>query len=288
MKLTCSEISCQNNKFFQKDGFYFRKSDSKYIQRYRCKVCGRRTSTARLSPCYRQKKRTINHLIESMYCSKVSMRRIALNLNVDKKTVARKVEFLGLQARKFNLKYLQKLRNNPVEHLQFDDLITKERTKMLPVTISVAVDADTRRILSLVATQIPAFGLLAKKSRAKYGYRKSEHKLGLKQMFQTIENVIAKDALIRSDEHKFYPEFVQAFFPNATYIRHKGGRGCIAGQGELKKLRRDPLFALNHTCAMLRDNISRLVRKSWCVTQSIEKLQLHLDLYMKFHNTKLI
>ncbi|MBD67124.1 MAG: hypothetical protein CME62_18130, partial [Halobacteriovoraceae bacterium] len=65
-------------------------------------------------------------------------------------------------------------------------------------------------------------------------------------------------------------------------------RGCIAGQGELKKLRRDPLFALNHTCAMLRDNISRLVRKSWCVSQSIEKLQLHLDLYMKFHNTKLI
>ena len=187
-----------------------------------------------------------------------------------------------------NLKYLQKLRNNPVEHLQFDDLITKERTKMLPVTISVAVDADTRRILSLVATQIPAFGLLARKSRAKYGYRKSEHKLGLKQMFQTIENIVASEALIRSDEHKFYPEFVQAFFPNANYIRHKGGRGCIAGQGELKKLRRDPLFALNHTCAMLRDNISRLVRKSWCVTQSIEKLQLHLDLYMKFHNTKLI
>tara|TARA_Y100000768_G_C23991011_1_gene692993 strand:+ start:797 stop:1447 length:651 start_codon:yes stop_codon:yes gene_type:complete len=216
------------------------------------------------------------------------MRRIALNLNVDKKTVARKVEFLGLQARMFNQKYLQKLRVNPVEHLQFDDLITKERTKMLPVTISVAVDAETRRILALVATQIPAFGLLAKKSRAKYGYRKSEHKLGLEQMFQKIEKVVAKNALIRSDEHKFYPEFVDRYFPSAVYIRYKGGRGCIAGQGELKRLARDPLFALNHTCAMLRDNISRLVRKSWCVSQSIEKLQLHLDLYMKFHNTKLI
>ncbi|EQC44199.1 hypothetical protein [Bacteriovorax sp. Seq25_V] len=48
------------------------------------------------------------------------------------------------------------------------------------------------------------------------------------------------------------------YFPEAEYRRYKGGRGCIAGQGELKKLRFDPLFTLNHTCAMFRSNINRL------------------------------
>jgi len=38
----------------------------------------------------------------------------------------------------------------------------------------------------------------------------------------------------------------------ATHRTVKGRRGSIAGQGELKKIGFDPLFSLNHTCAMLR------------------------------------
>jgi IS1 family transposase len=39
---------------------------------------------------------------------------------------------------------------------------------------------------------------------------------------------------------------------------------------------------------MMRDDINRLVRRSWCVTQSVEMLQHHLEIYKKFHNTKLV
>ncbi|HLT21984.1 MAG TPA: hypothetical protein VKZ84_01005, partial [Bacteriovoracaceae bacterium] len=72
--------------------------------------------------------------------------------------------------------------------------------------------------------------------------------------------------------------------PRAEHIRHKGGRGCIVGQGELKKLARDPLFTLNHTCAMLRANINRLVRKTWCTNKKIERLKMHLDIFIDFYN----
>ena len=81
---------------------------------------------------------------------------------------------------------------------------------------------------------------------------------------------------------------LKACFPGKTHFRHKGGRGCITGQGELKKLRFDPLFSLNHTCAMLRANINRLFRKTWCTTKKKEGLERHLAVYMDFHNTRLL
>ncbi|MCP4050867.1 MAG: transposase, partial [bacterium] len=74
----------------------------------------------------------------------------------------------------------------------------------------------------------------------------------------------------------------------ASHEKSKGEKGCVAGQGELKKVRIDPLFAINHTLAMLRANINRLVRKTWCTTKKPERLLDHLAIYTWFHNTKLI
>jgi hypothetical protein len=288
MALRCSEDSCFNNKYFQKDGFYFRKSDSKKIQRYRCKICGKRTSNAQLSSAYGQKKRTINHLVESLICSKVSYRRAAKILNVDKKTIQRKVIFLGLKAKKYNHKFLKIFYKRKATHIQFDDLITKEKTKLKPLTISATVDVDSGLLLSLVASQIPSFGHLAKISRKKYGKRESFHKVGLKTMFDEIYPFVDEFSEIRSDEHNLYPSFVSQYFPKSFYKRFPSIKGCVAGQGELKRSARDPLFGINHKFAMMRDDINRLVRRSWCVTQSVEMLQHHLEIYKKFHNTKLV
>ena len=74
------------------------------------------------------------------------------------------------------------------------------------------------------------------------------------------------------------------YLPGRDYRQYPGGRGAIAGQGELKKKKHDPLFILNHTCAMLRGCINRLIRRTWCTTKRPRRLQMHLDLYVDFHN----
>ena len=66
--------------------------------------------------------------------------------------------------------------------------ITTEHTKLKPLSVSIAVDADRRFILEAQVSQIPTFGHL----------------------------------------------------PETNYQRYKGGRGCVVGQGELKKLKSDP------------------------------------------------
>ncbi len=211
------------------------------------------------------------------------MRRCALVLNINRITVERKLIYLAKKANKSQQEFLQELRGK-VTHLQFDDLITSEHTKMKPLTISLAVDAQRRYILGTFVASIGAFGHLAELSRKKYGRRPHHHKKALKNLFDTMAPTIAPHALVESDEHSFYPSFVRAHLPGTEYRRHPGGRGAIAGQGELKKLKYDPLFMLNHTCAFLRANINRLVRRSWCTTKKPAMLQRHLDILVDFYN----
>ena len=91
-----------------------------------------------------------------------------------------------------------------------------------------------------------------------------------------------------SDECTFYGPAVQRYFPQAVYHQFKGEKSSVAGQGELKKTVMDPLFSINHTFAMLRANINRLVRKTWCTTKKISRLIDHLTIYAYVHNTMLI
>jgi hypothetical protein len=99
--------------------------------------------------------------------------------------------------------------------------------------------------------------------------------------------LIKEDGAVTSDENPHYPKWVKKHLPNAEHIRIPGGRGTITGQGELRDKRFDPMFSLNHTCAMLRANINRLFRRTWCTSKKIERLRDHIALYVDFHNRKL-
>ena len=270
----------------QKNGFYFRPSDSKNIQRWICKSCKKHFSAATFQAPYRHHKRRVNPLVAQLLSSGVSQRRIALLLRITRVTVARKLAYLAKHAEKSHEEWLQTLPK--VTEAQFDDLITIEHTKCKPLAISLAVEAGTRRILGFEVSSIPASGLLASLARRKYGPRKNERPFALQRLFEKIGKALDPRVCFRSDEDPAYPPLVRRHFPGAAHYRHPGGRGCIRGQGELKKLAFDPLFSLNHTCAMLRANVNRLFRRTWCTTKKAERLAQHLAVYVEFHNTSLI
>src|SRR6185312_9977553 len=107
-------------------GRYYRK----WIQRYQCATCGKHFSQATNKSEFGQNKRQINTKVLKLLCSGVSQRRIAYLLKIHQITVARKLAFLGLQARLINHRR-RKFRSTVFE-VQFDDLETIEHTKMKP------------------------------------------------------------------------------------------------------------------------------------------------------------
>jgi hypothetical protein len=206
--------------------------------------------------------------------------------HLSRTTITRKIICLGLRSEKI-LDEFNKSR--PLaESVEFDDMETFEHTKYKPLSITIAVESKTRRILGVEVARFPPKGLLAKKGFKKYGPRRDERALARERLFQRIKPLIHPNALIKSDENPFYVKDVARHFPLAKYERHRGQRGSIVGQGELKKVRFDPLFSLNHSAAMLRANMNRLFRKTWCTTKLPERLKLHIAIYAVFHNLTLI
>lgn len=287
MKRTCPNLTCAAPDMTSKDGYFRRKDDSKYIQRYRCNGCGLRFSAATLTETYAQKRRRINHSLLKLLASGVSQRRAAILLGINRKTVERRLPFLAKRCRRKNETSLQKMKGN-IHNIQIDDLITKENSKLKPLSISIAVDEDRRMILAVEISKIPSFGHLAKIAIKKYGERKDEHFEGLTRLFQKIAPIVSREVVVKSDEHQRYPGFVSAYLPKGKHFQFKSERACIAGQGELKKVGFDPLFIVNHTCALFRANVNRLARKTWCTTKDPLKLKDHLDIFIYYNNQILL
>jgi transposase-like protein len=272
----------------------FRRADgSKLIPRYRCTSCRRTFSSATFSLKFKQKKRTLNHWVDLLLNSDVSQRRIALLLKLNLKTVERKFLFLSVQAKRERLAELERLvaEQDPsslIKALQFDEMESSERSKCLPLSIPLAVLPGSRKILSFRVCEMPANGPLAQISRQKYGPRRDLRAQAASSLFQEIAPLLHPEVEILTDQNPKYPHWLKPHFPKMKHVAVKGRRGCVVGQGELKKIGFDPLFSLNHTCAMLRANINRLGRRTWCTTKRADRLEAHIELYIRFHNQTLI
>ena len=267
-------------------GTYQRKSDSRVIQRYKCLMCQKTYSTAINDPAYNHKKRRVNFLLKNLLASCVSLRRAAKLLGISRKTVARKLRFLGQVCREEHLAFLTNQARH-IQAIQFDELQSFEHTKCKPLSVAVAVSVHNRKILGFSVSSMPATGHLAAVSRKKYGSRPDYRRAGLRALFTSFAKRIPENVQIHSDQHPFYKPIIQAIFPRANYHQSKGVKAAVTGQGELKKKQNDPLFCINHTLAMLRANINRLVRKTWCTTKDPARLADHLAIYISVHNSVL-
>jgi hypothetical protein len=256
------------------------------VQRYRCLICRKEFSDATFQLRYRQKLRSINGLVESLLVTGTSLRDIARTLKINRKTAERKFYYLARKAELENQRRLRSIQN--VRAVQLDDMESFEHTKMKPLSITLTVVKNQRFILGAKVSRMPAKGLLAKRSRKKYGKREDGRRQAREELLRELKPHLSEFVTFESDEHPHYEKSIRKFYPRSTHLKYKGRRGCVVGQGELKAGGFDPLFSLNHTCAMLRYKISRLIRRTWVTTKKPENLQKHIEIYINHHNKRLI
>ena len=231
-----------------------------------------------------QKKRRLNHCIKLDLCSSTSLRRIALNHNTSRTTVKRKIEFLADQAR---LKHQEWLKDKNFKVVEFDDLETFEHTKCKPLSVSIALEHKTRKLIGFRVSTIGAKGHLAKPAFKKYGKRENTSYKNRESLFEELKLVVDKKAVFKTDMHKQYPELVRKHFPEAEHRLYRSVRARSSGLGELKQKGFDPIFSINQVFSMFRDNLKRLTRQTWCTTKRIKYLEMQIMIYFDFHNSVL-
>jgi len=266
-------------------GTYIRQCDRRVIKRYRCTACGRTFSHQTFNPTYRQRRPGINSLVRKLICSKVSLRQIAREFSINQKTVHKRMLWLAEQGRLRQEKRLESLKD--INFIQIDEMVTHELSKCKPLSIAVAVVPGTRLILGANASEMPAKGPLAEISRKKYGPRRDDRRPAFQDLLRTVKARLSEDVWVFSDKKSTYPFWIREVLPGSVHFKVKGRRGCIAGYGEMKKAGFDPLFWLNHTAAMIRDALARMLRRTWCNTKQLFYLQRALDIHVDYHNEKM-
>ncbi len=273
---------CKNAKTkVMKKGVFTTKRGRK-IQRFKCQACLKTFSEQTTKPGYRLRRYRLRNRIFREFCRGISQREIAIELRIHRDTVARLLNAVAKEARKKNDRVRATL--NP-KTIVMDEMETFEHTKCKPVSIVVAVEEGTRKIIALRAAQMPAKGRLAEVSRRKYGYRADHRPKALRTTLNGLTQ-FKNLQVLKSDMSPRYPKYVQECLPSVQHITFKGRRGCIVGQGELKRGGFDPLFDLNHTCARIRDLVKRLSRRTWCTTKVVERLQMFLDIFICHFNRR--
>ncbi len=275
---------CETSLSVIKKGHFQRKNTpTEKRQRFLCKSCKSQFSHKSGSLDEGQKRPDLHHPIFMLLISGVSQRRAAKLCSTTQITVARKLVRMAKFSQAAHAARLAGMRKS-VKTAVFDEMEAFEHSKCKPVAIAVAVEEGSRIILSATAASMPAKGRLAAISRRRYGKRVDHRKHALGMALATISHVASADLLVKSDQCPRYPKLVRQHLPGAKHKTFKGRRGCVVGQGELKAGGWDPLFSLNHTCAMVRDNVKCLSRRTWCTTKRVDRLQCRLDLYVGAHN----
>jgi hypothetical protein len=83
--------------------------------------------------------------------------------------------------------------------------------------------------------------------------------------------------LVQTDKKATYPAILKEVFEKTDVLHERT-------DSRKKRDRRNPLFSINHTLAMLRDGLSRLVRRTWAHAKLRKRLATHLWIYIAWRN----
>jgi len=165
-----------------------------------------------------------------------------------------------------------------------DEEETFEKASIRPLTMPVLMDKESYLV---VATAVGSIRRLAQpgtrrrrrqdRAEAAAGRRRDRSRRCVRAVLRNLRSRVASGSIeLLSDEKPSYRQLGSEVFGSS--FRHSTTASTLA-RGTF-----NPLFPINMTLAMTRDNCGRLRRRSWLVTEKRRCLQFHLHLFTAFRN----
>ena len=269
-------------------GRFERACDGRSVQRFLCLECNRTFSIQTFRLDYRLKKPLLHHALLGPLVSKVTHRQAARILGCSRKTVARRLLLLGDHCHRFHQWRLERARTagGISGTFQLDELETFEHSRRLaPVTMPVLIHRKSYFIVDLECAPLPCRGGLSELDRkkkaereARDGVRRSGSRKAVEKCLNTLAATCSRSRRpwVQTDRKATYrPIISRAFGGEILHDR------CSS---MMRRDYRNPLFPINHTLAMMRDGISRLVRRSWGASKLRERLERHAWIWVVWRN----
>jgi transposase-like protein len=270
-------------------GTFDRKVDKRVVQRFQCVICHKGFSSQTFRVDYRLKKPWLPLGVFQGLVSKASLRQTGRNLGSKLDTMLRILARLGEHSHDVHQAFLERHRRSGGWRkgvFQLDELETFEFDRRLcPLTVPILIHRDTRFVVHADTGTLPArgnlsaFDLARKEAREKrFGKRVNGSKPAVTRSFAALKAQLAPDASfdVQTDEKKSYRPILRAVFERQ--IRHQWVNSTVA------RGRKNLLFPINNVLAQSRDNLGRLVRRSWGHSKLERNLRWHLAVWMLYRN----
>jgi transposase-like protein len=285
----CPHTDCRMHEaptpdFCIRFGSYQPKCRSYPVPRFRCRACKRTFSRQTFRMDYGDHKPDVNDTVFLLLASGIGLRQTARIVGMHRESLAQKFRKIGRHCRRLNRNLLAPLPDRST--LVFDELETYEsRRNTRPLTLPIAVDRETRLILDARSAPIrpggpktPARLRAIARDKARFGERQSRSRAAVRSILRRASKCFARQShvpLITDEKSTYVPLARAVFGDRVVHSRYssKLARGCW-----------NPLFAVNHCEAMMRDLTGRLRRESWLVSKARWYLQLQLHIYMAYRN----
>lgn len=249
-------------------------------------ACGRGFSSQSFRLDYRLRRPQLLPRLFELFVSKVTLRQASRILGAHLDTVALHQRRLGEHCRRLQLSLLQRPRIESIRSINriaFDELETFEGSRICrPVTVAVTVDADTLFIYDLEVGTLPMRH--SAKGKSNLGVpegpkRPSGSRRAVRAALRRTAAALppGSPVIAISDRKSSYPNAIRRAFGD-------GFRKHIRVSSKAQRSARNPLFPANLTFAMLRDGVSRLVRRSWAHSKHRGRLRIHLWIWTVWRN----
>ena len=281
----CSQHRRPAARFYLRKGFYHPLCRAHPVPRFRCRVCGRGFSRQTFRADYRDHKPHLNAPLFLALATGIGLRQSARNLNLSLRCTELKFRKIARHLRRLNLNLRGPLPSG--SQLQFDEIETYEgRRNTRPLSLPILIEREHRFVIWAEAAPIRPRGKMSKKryaalmaDEARFGRRKDLSHRSVVRTLRRGADVTAHMHAVEffSDEKVTYPKAARAAFAGRRIAHHRTN-------SKLARMTWNPLFAINHTEAMLRDLLGRTRRDSWLVSKQRRYLDLGVQLWMAYRN----
>ncbi|HZN41000.1 MAG TPA: hypothetical protein VFD82_19495 [Planctomycetota bacterium] len=164
-----------------------------------------------------------------------------------------------------------------------DEEETYEGASIRPLTMPVIIEKQTWFVVATAVGSIRRLAPVGSARRARqdweerHGPQPDQSSACVRRVLQELaRKVPARTILLRTDQKQSYATIAREVFRER--LVHE------TTAGSLLRNTSNPLFPINVTLAMTRDNCGRLRRRSWLVTKKAERLQNHLAIFTVYRN----
>ncbi|HLQ37889.1 MAG TPA: hypothetical protein VK348_08815 [Planctomycetota bacterium] len=278
----CSHHTAPVAGFYQRRGSYRPKCRAEPVPRFRCRRCGKGFSRQTFRADYRDHRPDCNGLLFQLLVSGVGLRQAGRCTGLTVHAVQHKFRKLGGLLRRLNRNLLPRLPDQRCYLL--DEIETFEHRSICPVTVPVLIEKTSKLIVAVGAASIRRRSRRGSRRQrwldrheAVHGRRRDHGKQCVWRVFRRWQRLLdGQRARLITDKKALYASLCRSLL--GSQVEH------FTWSGRLLRTTYNPLFPINLTDAMLRDNNGRLRRRSWLVTKKTRYLRLQLELFVAYRN----